>query len=119
MLGDNKLILTRNLGFSKVMPGADEWQLRSQEKNACWVCDKWVQTVVFWSRPFACKQSLPTNLEKPLQEKLDQKVRQIEMSTEAKSPVFSSSHNDWRQPIPMMNVLEFADRVDKQKPEYF
>jgi hypothetical protein len=48
------MTLSRMLGH-KAIKESEKWQIISNDIGSCWICDKWVYTIVFWSRPFAYK----------------------------------------------------------------
>ena len=52
------LIFTRYLGHKIEMPGSGQWRMIStsnDEQERCWVCNKEVYSLVFWSREFGLK----------------------------------------------------------------
>lgn len=52
------LIFTRYLGHKIEMPGSGQWRMiatQNDEQERCWVCNKEIYTLVFWSRDFGLK----------------------------------------------------------------
>jgi hypothetical protein len=57
VVGD-KLVYQRQLGFKEQMPGSAQWYeagnrivpRKTHYKNDCWICEKHVYSVIFWSR---------------------------------------------------------------------
>ena len=51
--------LKRNLTFTRVIgheldiPGAVEWQMYREKNEECWVCDRKIYTIFFWSPLYA------------------------------------------------------------------
>ena len=45
----NKLIFQRWVGHKPDIPGSGQWQMLTEKHDQCWVCDKWIYGIVFWS----------------------------------------------------------------------
>ena len=43
-----KLIIQRNLGFKRLIPGAGQWHVCTDQKAECWVCNQSVLTLFLW-----------------------------------------------------------------------
>lgn len=42
-------ILTRKIGHQLEIPGSSDWQLHRENSNQCYICDRKIYTVFFWS----------------------------------------------------------------------
>jgi hypothetical protein len=50
---EKEFAITRFLGHKFEMPGSAQWRIltaQSQDKASCFVCDKHVYTLIFWSK---------------------------------------------------------------------
>ena len=48
------LSLTRQLGHRETIPGSGQWQMLTDgAPDACWHCDNWLYTLIFWSPTIA------------------------------------------------------------------
>ena len=48
MHNDDKLILTRKLGYLQEDPKSDQWNLHDAPRDVCWICDKQIRSYIFW-----------------------------------------------------------------------
>ena len=43
-------IFTRHIGLKESMPGSGQWKMVTDNDDACWHCDQWTYTLVFWNK---------------------------------------------------------------------
>ena len=48
----NKLILERNIGHKRDLPGYGQWRLLTRDDHQCWICSKQNYVLFFWSKKF-------------------------------------------------------------------
>jgi len=53
------------LGHKAEMPGSGCWDMLTGTGDSCWVCDKWIYTLIFWNENIGYR----TNMELDLFEK--------------------------------------------------
>lgn len=39
----------RVLGHKAEMPGSGQWQMLTEKADECWICDRHIYTLLFWS----------------------------------------------------------------------
>ena len=59
---EDRLVFQRMLGFKEEMPGSGMWYESSKlitykphYKSDCWICDRHVYSLIFWSKGMAYK----------------------------------------------------------------
>ena len=51
------LILTRHIGIKESMPGSGQWRMLTDKHDACWFCDQWVYSLIFWDEATISKNA--------------------------------------------------------------
>jgi len=45
----SRLIVQRHLGYQKMIPGAAQWELLTEQKDECWYCGQHILTLFIWT----------------------------------------------------------------------
>lgn len=110
-------MFTRQLGHKSELPGAGQWCMLSRYKTEqCWVCDKHIYTILFWSPHLGLHHSLnPLNGKQLIQSILDNQSNTL---LDKKQPYITSSFSNW-QYQPMLDLEAFCALIDQHPPDFY
>ena len=102
-----RLIIQRKLGFDKILPGLENWQvLTDQSEEYCWICDNYIISVFFWTKSLAektqadfCRQEIEYYMDSPAQKIARSIKRQSELNIfnpNPKLPLIEGNFNHWQ-----------------------
>ena len=116
----------RWLGHKYEIPASGQWQMNSawqDNKDQCWVCNKWCYTVIYWS-PSVQVQIYKTygpdgQAMIPNQQQIQQVrklVRTKPSQLQSGAPLIAGSFSNWeaREMIP---ILDYCEAIDANKPD--
>ena len=112
-------IITRHIGYKKMIPGSGQWKILTEEKDECWFCGQHILTLFIWSPRIGQLSEVKDTVVKKHFKAEYEKTRSDEdfMPTFNQTPMISAGFTDWRQK-PMREIIEFCQTNDEYPPDF-
>jgi hypothetical protein len=107
------LIFQRMVGHKEEMPGSGQWKILTEKGDQCWICDKHIYSLIFWSPSIG--HSMQIDLDDGEKNRIISQIEIINHENEMEEsgpPLICGSFTDWRYKS-MMTLDAYLKIIDK------